>query len=88
MWMVWSYDEGVICQTDNKDEALECYENAKKGYVEGFDGEFYTNEQVIMAKVEKNFYSHDTGKTVYEENEQGEEVATTDTYWDWKEDTY
>lgn len=86
MWMVWSHDEGLVITTDNREQAELEYEKSKQWYKNSFDGEFYTDEHVILAKVEKQFYSADTGKPIIEEDENGEEIESTDTYWEWRED--
>ncbi|MDF2854254.1 MAG: hypothetical protein K0Q87_105 [Neobacillus sp.] len=86
MWMVWSHDNGLVLTTDNKQEAEKVYDEEKQWYKNSFDDEFTTDEHVVLAKIEKQFYSEDTKQPVYEEAEDGEEIETGDTYWDWKED--
>ncbi len=88
MWIVYSDIDGMSLMTDDKEKALKEYEELKRHYKDSFDGEFSTDEQVVLAKVERNFYSADTGERVVEEDENGEEYLTKDTYWDWKEDIY
>ena len=90
MWLVWSFDEGLLCVTEDKNEAIRFYEDSKKGYIDGIEDEreIYGSEQVYLAKVENNFHTYDTGEVAYEENEEGEEVPTNDTYWKWKEEVY
>jgi hypothetical protein len=88
MWMVWCHDDGLVIITENKELAEQKYEETKKWYKDSFDGEFTTDEHVVLAKVEKQFYSHDTGEEVFEEDEDGNEVETIDTYWGWNEDTF
>ena len=88
MWMVWSKEEGLIITTNDREKAEKEYEESKKWYKDTFDDEFTTDEHVILAKVESQFYSEDTGETVYEEDEDGNKIPTKDTYWDWREKTY
>lgn len=88
MWLVWSYDDGIVITTESKEVAEREYEETKMWYKDSFDGEFNADEHVILAKVEKDFYSKDTKKPVYEEDEKGNEIPTGDTYWDWQEDIY
>jgi hypothetical protein len=87
MWLVWSNDDGIIITTENKEEAIEEYEKAKQYYKDSFDGEFYGDEHVILAKIEKQFYSYDTKEPVTEEDDEGNEIETGDTYWDWREES-
>jgi hypothetical protein len=90
MWIVWDNEYGLMCMTVDRNEALREYERCKESardYVDS-NGEFDSNESVILAKVEKHFYSYDTGRLVIVEDEDGKETETKDTYWDWKEDAY
>lgn len=90
MWMVYENEEGLVCVTDNYDEALTTYKRCKENqedWVRG-EGEFSTDETVILAKVERYLYSVDSGKIVMEEDEEGNESPTKDTYWEFKEDIY
>lgn len=89
MWIVWSRDDGVLCITDDREKAVSEYEETKQWYKDMFDGEFDGDERVILAKVEKVFCCHDTGKPVIEYDDEGNEIELKDeTYWDWKEDTF
>lgn len=90
MWMVYDNENGLVGVFDEYDEALSKYEKCKATCEDWVheDGEFSTDETVILAKVEKYLYSYDTGDPVKEENENGEEVNTGDTYWDFKEIAY
>ncbi|RYI30479.1 hypothetical protein EVU96_08685 [Bacillus infantis] len=90
MWIVYEYENGVVYQGDNYEEAVKEYESYKeqtKDWV-AQDNEFTSDENVILAKVEKHFYSQDTNKPVMEEDEKGNEYPTKDTYWEFKEDIY
>lgn len=89
MWMVHTYDEGLIGIFDTYEEALKEYKIQKEAvedYVRG-ENEFSSDECVVLAKVEKHFYSYDTKKPVMIEDDEGNEQPTKDTYWDFKEDT-
>lgn len=90
MWMVYDNEEGLVCVIDNYAEALKKYERCKRvqeDYVRR-ENEFSCNERVILAKIEKDFYSYDTKKPVIVENEEGNKYPTKDTYWDFKEENY
>ncbi len=91
MWLVYDNDEGVLLITDNYEEAIKEYEKQKErviDYVRG-EGEFSTDEQVILAKVENILYSYDTKQPVIECDDEGDEIESKkDTYWDFKEDIY
>lgn len=90
MWIVYTHDEGLDGIYDSYEEALRSYESHKeaiKDYVQS-DGEFSTDELVVLAKVEKHLYSADTFNPVTKEDADGNEVATGDTYWEFKEDDY
>lgn len=90
MWIVYDNEEGLLGIYDNYDEALNDYEKCKasqKDYVQG-EGEFTTDETVILAKVEKHFYGYETDKKFLDYDENGEEFETDDNLWDWKEDRY
>lgn len=87
MWMVWSNDSGLIVITNNKVEAMKEYEKEKQWYKYSFDHEFYGDKRIVLAKVERDFYSHDTGNPVIDYDDEGNEVERNgETYWDWKED--
>ncbi len=80
MWIVWDDDEGLVCITDEYDEAVKEYNKCKVGLQQlvNEDGEFRGNEQCVLARIERNFYSHDTGEAV-----PGKDG---DTYFEWKEE--
>ncbi|UED78093.1 hypothetical protein [Brevibacillus sp. DP1.3A] len=89
-WIVWDNEDGLIGTYESYDDALKDYENAKSA-VERYvreEGEFSTDEEVIIAKIQKHFYSHDTEKAVMKYDEDDNEVPTGDTYWDFTEDDY
>jgi len=89
MWLVWSSADDICNLFKNKEDAIKEYERAKKWHEDMFDGEFDGDEHVVLAKVEKNFYSGDTGEPVVDYDEDGNEYEKDDeTYWGWHEDTY
>lgn len=88
MWMVWSNENGMIVTTDCKEEALKAYADEMQWYKDNLDGGFNTDEHVILSKIEKQLYSFDTKNPVLEEDDDGNEIETSDTYWDWKEDVF
>lgn len=84
LWMVYDNEEGIVYIGHNKQDAIKTYEDYKqykKECVENYD-DFWGNEQVILAKIVRNFESYDTGIPVIS-RETGED--TGDTYWDFKE---
>lgn len=89
MWLVHTHDEGLIGVFDSYEEALNEYKEQKESvrdYVRG-ENEFTSDELVILAKVERRFYSYDTKEPVMEEDDNGNEYPSKDTYWDFEEDT-
>ena len=82
MWMVYDWSEGLIGYYDTEEEAMKIYDEYKGSNELACDGEFYGDEDIVVAKVRKRFYSEDTGEPVEAEDDKG------DTYWAWKEDTY
>ncbi|QDX94326.1 hypothetical protein EEL30_19795 [Brevibacillus laterosporus] len=90
MWMVYDQMEGIICVTDDKQEALRDYEKQKESYKKyvQWDGEFQGDERVILALIKKDFFSDVTKNPEIIYDEDDNEVLTGDTYWDWKETTY
>lgn len=90
MWIVWDYETGLIGTYESYDAALKDYKDAVSAVERCVreKGEFSTDEQVIIAKVEKHFYSFDTGEDVMKYDEKDNEIPTGDTYWDFKEDDY
>ena len=90
MWIVYDNEEGLLGVYDNYDEALSDYEECKKSqmdYVQR-EGEFTTEERVILAEVKRHFYGYETDKKAVDIDENGEEIETEDNLWDWKEDIY
>lgn len=90
MWIVYSNDQGMEGIYADYCDALDAYEKSKSDlerYVRE-DGEFSTDELVVIAKIEKQFYSFDTFKPVMQEKDDGSEQETGDSYWDFKEDDY
>lgn len=90
MWMVWDDENGLIGIFEKYEKALTEYEKCKefcKDYLYQ-NGEFSGDERVVLAKLEKQFHSFDTGKPTMKEDDKGNEKPTGDTYWDWKEIKY
>lgn len=90
MWMVYDNEEGLVGVFSEYENALAHYEKCKataEDWVRG-EGEFSSEETIILAKVEKHLYSFDTKSPVMEEDEEGSEHPTKDTYWSWKEENY
>jgi hypothetical protein len=90
MWMVYDSNEGLVCVTEDYNEALKEYEDYKenhKNYVAKY-GEYEGDERVILAEVKKNFFCYDTKKPVVEFDDDDNEIDTGDTYWDWKEQEF
>jgi hypothetical protein len=90
MWIVYDWSDGFVGEYDNYEEALKVYKELcklNKDYVSN-DGEFDGSEQTILARIDKQMYSYDTKKPVIKENDNGEDVETKDTYWDWKEEIH
>lgn len=91
MWIVYDNEEGLLGVYDNYDEALSDYEKCKesqKDYVQS-EGEFTTDEEVILAEVKRHFYGYETDKKAVDfDKKNGEEFETNDNLWDWKEDIY
>lgn len=52
------------------------------------DGEFSGDEMIVIAQVEKRFYSDDTLKPVLKEDDNGNECDTGDAYWEFREVDY
>jgi hypothetical protein len=90
MWVVYDSMEGLVCVTDDYNKALEEYEHYKESYKDYVrdNGEYSGDEQVILAEVKKNFFSYDTKEPVIEYDDDGNEVDTGDTYWNWKEQEF
>lgn len=81
-WIVHDYEEGLVMITDDHEEAereYELYKEETTDYVRN-KGEFSGDERVILARIEKDFHSFDTGEPV--------EGESKETYWDTKEDIY
>lgn len=60
-WIVYEKEEDIIMSTTDYAEAVECYnkyKNSVRDWVEIFTGE----EDVVLAKVDKRFYSAPTGR--------------------------
>lgn len=90
MWMVYDNEEGLVGVFSEYKNALKHYEKCKataEDWVRG-EGEFSSEETIILAKVEKYLYSYDTKEPVMKEDEEGIEHPTKDTYWGWKEENY
>jgi hypothetical protein len=87
MWIVYDWSEGLCGIFETKEEAEKEYEALKESNRTQCD-EFYGEEEVILAKVEKRFYGYDTKKPVWVEDEHGNEIESADTYWGWKEDVH
>ena len=88
MWIVYDNEEGLLGIYDKYEEALSDYEKCKesqKDYVQG-EGEFTTDERVILARVERQFYGYETNEKAVSYDENGDEYETEDNVWDWKED--
>jgi hypothetical protein len=86
MWIVYDWSDGLIGIFDNYEEAEKQYQGYKEHNQTYTDGEFDGEEEVILAKIDKRFFARDTGKPVMKEDEEGNEVPTKDTWWEWKED--
>ncbi|AMQ66640.1 hypothetical protein BH753_gp158 [Bacillus phage Shbh1] len=90
-WIVWDNVDGLVVKTDDYQEALTEYNKCVKWareVVDCNDG-FEKNENIVLAKVEKHFFSYDTGNPVIDYDENGEEFEVLDsTYWSWKEISY
>lgn len=90
MWIVYNNIDGVYRLFDNRKDAEKEYQEVKeqmKDYVD-IDGMFSRKERLVLAKVQKQTYSYDTKEPVMEEDEEGNEIETKDTYWGWKEENY
>jgi hypothetical protein len=90
MWIVYDNEDGLIGIYEKHEEALQEYEKCKelqKNFVRG-EGEFSTDETVILAKVERHLYGYETDKKAVDYDENGDEFETGDNFWDWKEDIY
>ena len=75
-WIVWDNENGDEIITDNYEEALEVYEKCKD-FQESLmldNGEFTTEERVILAEIKKDFYSGFSHI-----DDEGQEI------WDFKE---
>ena len=61
MWMVYTNEEGVILITDDYDEAVLTYESEKQQCQDWANEnlEFTGDENVILAKVQKQFFYRD-----------------------------
>lgn len=81
-WVVFSHENGLIGIYDDYDKAVADYEEQKKEYEEYVDnsGEHDENEDIILAVIDRRFYSYDT-KTLIEQDEG-------QTFWDFKEDRW
>ncbi len=80
MWLVYDSEDRVIAVTDNYEEAEAIYLNSRdlwKNCINSND-EFYGDERVILAKIERDFHSYETDK----------ESPAGDNYWDWKENVF
>ncbi len=87
MWIVWSDTDDLCGIFRKEEEALKEYEHQKQWHEDNFDGEFYGDEHVVLAKVKRNFYCHDTKEPVIDYDDDGKEFEKDDeTYWGWKED--
>ena len=58
-WIVWDYDGGLQIITNNYDEALKVYESCKQNCINyvSKQREFDGDENIILAEIDKNFYS-------------------------------
>lgn len=75
-WIAWDNDGGAEIITDNYEEALDVYEKCK-AFQESVmldNGEFTTEERVILAEIKKDFYS-----AFSHIDDEGQEI------WDFKE---
>ena len=87
--MVYDNEDGLIGIFDSYEKALHEYNLCKevqKEYVQR-NNEFTTDEIIVIAKVERQFYGYETNEKVVDYDENGEEFETVDNSWDWKEDT-
>lgn len=82
MWIVVTNEEGLIGVYENYSEAFKEYEEQREALDEYCLswGEYDGEERVVLAKVERQYYSYDTKEPTKEDNET--------TYWDIKEDIY
>lgn len=90
MYMVYDNEDGLVGVYRTYSEANEAYkkcvefqhnEFADEGWVTG-------EERVILAKVYKQLRPHDTKEPVMQEDENGDEIESLETYWELKEDTF
>jgi hypothetical protein len=88
MWIVYDWSDGLIGVFKTYEEAKKEYDQYKDINEGSYDGEFYGDEEVILAKVYKRFYAHDTKKPIILEDSNGEKYDSGDTYWAWKEDGF
>lgn len=79
-FIVYDWEEQLVIQTDDYNEALNEYEKCKAAWEDYVrrDGEFSENEKVVLAVVLKDLYSGPTE----EQNENG------DNYWSFYEDSH
>lgn len=88
MWIVYDNEEGLLGVYDKYEEALSVYEKCKdsqRDYVQD-EGEFTTDETVILAEVKRHFYGYKTDKKAIDYDENEEEFETKDYLWDWRKD--
>lgn len=80
MWIVYDWSEGLIGIFETYKEAEKEYQAYKQHNKDQIDGEFYGEEEVILAKINKRLYAYDTKKHI--------PLSVEHTYWDWKEDEF
>jgi hypothetical protein len=84
LWMVYDSEYGLVC-VDNYENCLNEYEKCKS-FINDLD-EFYGNERVILAKLVKDYRTHDTNEPHAQADDPNSEFYKT-TYWDMVEDNY
>ena len=90
MWMVFDYENGLVGIFEKHEDAEREYRVIKAQMEDDVldNGEFDMTERLVLARVEKHLYARDTKEPVMEEDANGNEIKTKDTYWGWKEDIY
>jgi hypothetical protein len=85
MWLVYDWSDGLVGIFEHYSMAKKEYEAYVELNKRELDDEFYGDELVVLARVERQLFSYDTKKAVIKFDENGQEYKGDSTYWDWKE---
>lgn len=90
MWLVYDDQNGIVGKFDDRKDAEQAYQECVDDVLNHAQdsGSFSQEDNVILAKIEKQSFVVDTKEPVIKEDEHGNKNDTGDTYHRLKEETY